>query len=123
VDVTSSGGVSGQTVRVNNWIVRNLTAVMDPYISIVCSSSNGSTSWLLATTAASERPIAEVGFLRGFEEPQLYRKAGNTAAVGGAVDESLGDFESMAQHYKGLLAMGGVALDPQGAVASNGSNG
>ena len=35
VDVTQKGGISGQTIRVNNWIVRNITLVMNQYIPIV----------------------------------------------------------------------------------------
>ena len=122
VDLSTEGGQSNQVVRVNNWMVRNLTAVMDPYIPVVCSS-NGDTSWILTSTPTSGRPIAEVGFLRGFEEPQLYRKASNAMRVGGGMDPMHGDFETMAQHYKGVLAFGGSELEPQAAVASNGSNG
>lgn len=119
----TEGGASNQTIRVNNWIVRNLTAVMDPYIPIVASSANGGTSWILASSPTSGRPMAEIGFLRGFEEPQLYRKASNAVRVGGGIDDMHGDFETMAQHYKGVLALGGTLLEPQSAVASNGSNG
>jgi len=121
VDLTTEGGVSGQTVRVNNWIVRNLEAVMNPYIPIV-ATTNGATSWALYTRADSERPAAEVGFLAGFEEPQLYRKLSDTERVAGGIDQNMGDFDSMSQHYKGVLGYGGTTLDPKGAVASNGSN-
>lgn len=121
VDVTTEGGVSGQTVRVNNWIVRNLEAVMNPYIPII-ATTNGATSWALYTRADSERPAAEVGFLNGFGEPQLYRKLGNTERITGGIDQNMGDFDTMSQHYKGVLGYGGTLLDPKGAVASNGSN-
>ena len=122
VDLTAEGGVSGQTVRVNNWIVRDLEAVLNPYIPIVCSTSNGNTSWALHSRPTSGRPIAEIGFLRGFEEPQLYRKAPNSQRVSGGLDEMVGDFETMDQIYKGVIAFGGSALEPQASVASNGSN-
>jgi hypothetical protein len=121
VDVTTEGGVSGQTVRVNNWIVRNLTPVMNPYIPIV-STTNGNTSWALFANPSAGRPAGEVGFLAGFNEPVLFQKAGNAARVGGGIDQAAGDFESMDQHYKGIIAMGGAVLDPKSAVASNGSN-
>ena len=121
VDVTTEGGVSNQTVRVNNWIVRNLEAVMNPYIPII-ATSNGNTSWALYVRPDSGRPAAEVGFLAGFEEPQLFRKASDSMRVGGGIDQNMGDFATMAQHYKGVMAYGGTTLDPQGAVASNGSN-
>lgn len=122
VDVTAVGGVSGQTVRVNNWIVQNLTPVMNPYIPIVCSTANGTTSWALFANPSVGRPAGEVGFLAGYEEPALFQKAGNSARVGGGVDQMAGDFATMEQHYKGIIGLGGVVLDPKSAVASNGSN-
>lgn len=122
VDTTERGGTTAQTVRVNNWIVRNLTAVMDPYIPIVCSSANGNTAWALHATPSSGRPVAEIGFLAGFEEPQLYRKLANTVRVGGGIDQNAGDFESMAQHFKGVVAFGGATMDYKSSVGSNGSN-
>lgn len=121
VDVTTEGGVSGQTVRVNNWIVRNLSAVMNPYIPIV-ATTNGNTSWALFANPSVGRPAGEVGFLAGFEQPRLYQKASNASVVGGGIDQMMGDFETMDQHYKGVIALGGAVLDPKSAVASNGSN-
>lgn len=121
VDVTSVGGVSGQTVRVNNWIVRNLTAVMNPYIPIVCTS-NGATSWALFANPNVGRPAGEIGFLAGYDQPRLFQKGGNSVAIGGGVDQMAGDFATMEQHYKGVIGLGGTVLDPKSAVASNGSN-
>lgn len=121
VDVTTEGGVTGQTVRVNNWLVRNLTAVIDPYIPLI-ATGNPNTSWILASSPNSGRPMAEIGFLAGFAEPQLYQKAANTSRVGGGIDQAAGDFETMEQKYKGVIGFGGTMLEPQAAVGSNGSN-
>lgn len=121
VDVTTEGGVSNQTIRVNNWIVRSLEAVMNPYIPII-ATSNGNTSWALYVRPDSDRPAAEIGFLAGYEEPQLFRKMSNAVRVGGGQAQDAGDFETMSQDFKGVIAYGGAVLDPQGAVASNGSN-
>ena len=121
VDVTSVGGVATQTVRVNNWIVQGLTAVEDPYIPIV-ATTNGATSWLLAADPNANRPAARVRFLSGFEQPNLYQKAPNTQRVGGGLDEGVGDFQSMATEYKGLVAFGGSTIEPKSVVGSNGSN-
>lgn len=122
VDVTTEGGVSGQTIRVNNWIVRNINLVMNPYIPIVCSTANGTTSWALFANPSVGRPAGQVGFLAGFEEPALYQKASNAMRVAGGIDQAAGDFATMEQHYKGVIAFGGAVLDPKSAVASNGSN-
>jgi hypothetical protein len=122
VDVTASGGTAAQTVRVNNWIVGNLELVVDPYIPIVASTANGQQSWFLFADPSVGRPALEVGFLSGFNEPQLYQKAGNTMRLGGGMDEMAGDFSTMSQEYKGVVAFGGTRLDPKGTVGSNGTN-
>lgn len=118
--VESTAGETNRTVVVNNWIVGNLQMVVDPYIPIVASSSNGSTSWFLFANPALGRPALEVGFLRGFAEPVLYQKLANTARVGGGIDQMAGDFGTMSQEYKGVIAFGGTRLDPKCTVASEG---
>ena len=121
VDLTEAGGTANRTVRVNNWLVSGLTAVEDPYIPIVASTANGATSWLLTTNPSTARPAARVRFLAGFEQPQLYTKAPNTQRVGGGLDDAVGDFQSMAQEFKGLVAFGGTTIEPKAALASNGT--
>ncbi len=121
VDLTTAGGASGQTMRVGNWIVGNLQLVIDPYIPIVASTANGATSWFLFASPATGRPAVEIGFLTGFGEPQLYQKMSNTIRVGGGVDDMAGDFSTMSQEYKGVVAFGGTRLDPKSTVGSNGS--
>lgn len=103
-----------------NWIVNNLTLVVDPYISIV-ATSNQNTSWFLFPDPNVARHAIEISFLAGYEQPVLYQKLGNTARVGGGLDQTAGDFATMAQEYKGVIAFGGSLLDPKSAVASNGS--
>lgn len=121
VDLTNTGGASGQVVTTNNWLVGNLQVVVDPYIPIVASSSNGNTSWFLFANPSVGRPALEVGFLTGFGEPALYQKMSNTVRVGGGVDQMAGDFSTMSQEYKGVIAFGGTRLDSKATVASNGS--
>lgn len=120
VDVVEVGGTANQTVRVNNWIKGNLTHVIDPYIPIVASVADGATSWYLFASPSVGRPALEVGFLQGFAEPQLYQKLANTVRIGGAVDQMAGDFGTMSQEYKGVVAFGGTRLDPKCTVASEG---
>jgi hypothetical protein len=121
VDLTTEGGVSGQTTRVNNWLARNITLVMNPYIPIVCTS-NGDTTWALFANPSVGRPAGEVGFLAGYESPVLYRKASNSMRISGGLDQAAGDFATMDQHYKGIIGLGGTVLEPQSAIGSNGSN-
>lgn len=122
IDMTEAGGTSNQRVRVNNWIIQNMKVVKNPQIPLIASSSNGDTTWFLAADpSTASRPAMEVGFVSGFDSPQLFQKAGNTARVGGAVDQSLGDWVTMATEMKGLLVFGGTTIDPKMMVASNGS--
>lgn len=121
ITVDVSAGETSRVVQVNNWIVGNLQMVVDPYIPIVASSANGSTSWFLFANPSIARPALEVGFIRGFAEPVLYQKLANTIRVGGGVDQMAGDFATMSQEYKGVMAFGGARMDPKATVASNGS--
>lgn len=118
VDVTA--GETNRTVQVNNWIVGNLKLVVDPYIPIVASSANGATSWFLFADPNVGRPALEVGFLHGFAEPVLYQKLANTVRVGSGIDQMAGDFSTMSQEYKGVMAFGGTRMDPKATVASSG---
>jgi hypothetical protein len=113
---------NAQMVQVSNWIVQNLTLVMDPYLPIVVTAAGTkATQWYIFADPASQgRPALELGFLRGFDTPQLYQKMPNTMRVGGGLEPLLGDFRTMTTEYKVLMAFGGVQLDGRSAVASTG---
>ena len=128
VYLTQAGGVAGsaqpgQFVNTNNWIVQNLDPVMDPYIPIVCTASGiKNTMWGITVDPNSQnRPNTEVGFLNGFEVPQIFTKVPNTQRMGGGVDPMLGDFYTMDSDMKIVTVMGGVQIDGRSTVASNGS--
>lgn len=121
LDINEVGGTTNQRARVDNWMVAGMSLSVDPYYDTIAASSNGNTSWHLFAAPSVGRPALEVGFLRGFGEPQLYQKLANTARVGGGIDQMAGDFATMAQEYKGVIAFGGTRLDPRATVASNGS--
>lgn len=116
-----AGGTTAQQLHVANWVRNKLRISVNPYIPVVASSANGSTSWFIFASPDSGRPALEVGFLRGYEEPGLYRKASNTMRVGGAIDDTLGDFDTGEVQYKGMHILGGTRLSPIMAIASNGS--
>jgi len=135
VDVNVQGGttqVSGtgatqtlynaQRVRVDNWIVQDLTVIMDPYLPIVTTTPGVQISqwYMFADPASQGRPAMEFGTLRGYGTPQLYEKVPNTMRVGGGVEPLLGDFRTMSTEFKVLMAFGGVQLDGRSAAASTG---
>jgi hypothetical protein len=118
---TTAGGASGLELETQNWLGSSLSVVVDPYIPIIASSSNGSTSWFLFASPSVGRPAIEVGQLAGFQEPALYQKMANTVRIGGGMDQMAGDFSTMSQEYKAVIGFGGTLLSPKSAVASNGS--
>ena len=135
VDVNQAGGTTqtsgsgatqtlynGQRIRVNNWIVQNMTVIVDQYLPIVTTSAGVKlTQWYIFADPASQgRPAMEVGDLRGYDSPQLYQKVPNTMRVGGGVEPLLGDFQSMSTEFKALMAFGGTILDGRSAVSSTG---
>jgi len=122
IEVTETGGTSNQKLIVANWMRNNVTLHVNPYLPIVSSSANGNASWYLFADPSQGRPAAEVGFLRGYEEPQMFIKAPNAQRVGGGgVDPMTGDFDTDGVQYKVRHVMGGTLMDPKAAVASNGT--
>lgn len=120
ISMTNTGGASGQELGVNNWFGSRFEVVVNPWIPVVASVADGNTSWYLFATPSVNPPAIEVGFVRGFEEPQLFQKVANTARLGGGVAQELGDFHTMSTEYKGLVAFGGAVIDPNSTVASEG---
>ncbi len=122
VQTSGTGVYNAERVRVDNWIIGNLTVIMDPYLPIVTTTAGTKfTQWYIFADPASQgRPAIEVGDLRGFDTPQLYEKVPNTMRVGGGVEPTLGDFRSMSTEFKALMAFGGIQLDGRAAVSSTG---
>jgi hypothetical protein len=127
VYVQNQGGVGNtqgfpvQFLNVQPWMIQRLDPVMDPYIPVVCPTYPN--MWgITADPMVQNRPATEVGFLNGFETPQLFTKVPNTMRLGGGVDPTLGDFYSMDQDMKIVVVMGGANIDGRSTVASLGLN-
>ena len=123
---TNVQGFPSLRLRVDNWMASNIKPIQDKYIPLIATSAAGSiknTIWGLTYDPSSQaRPSIELGFLTGYDTPQLFQKVPNTMRVGGGVDPMLGDFYSMDQEYKGLLVMGGAPMDGRSTVCSTGAN-
>lgn len=121
---TNTQGFPSQRLRVaTNYVVRNMQVIEDKYMPIVCTTSGiQNTMWFLFYAPSGQnRPALELGFLKGFEEPQLFSKVPNTMRVGGGLVPEMGDFYSMDQEWKGVLVMGGTQIDGRSTVASTGA--
>jgi len=117
---TSTSNTIGQLIRVRNWAMENLTLVYDPYLSIVASSAPY--SWeLILDPNSQERPGVEVGFLNGFEEPQLFSEIPTTQRMGGGPDPTMGNFWTNNQNIKSMGVMGAAVIDGRSVVGSTGT--
>lgn len=115
-------GFPTQFLQANNWLIRNMDLVMDPYIPIVCTTAGvQDTAWGITVDPATQsRPNSEVGFLAGFEVPQIFTKLPNTQRAAGGVDPMLGDFNTADSDMKIITVFGGTQIDGRSTVASTG---
>jgi len=122
---TNAQGFPSQRLRVENWPVANIVPIQDKYMRLTATSASGNiknTMWgLMYEPASQPRPAIELGFLTGYDTPQLFQKVPNTMRVGGGVDPMMGDFYTMDQEFKGVIVMGGTQIDGRSAVASTGA--
>lgn len=117
----TAGGYPDIALQGRNWISANIQPVYAPELRNVVTSNLATSWWIFAQPAT--RTTVEVGFLNGYESPQLYRKLPNTARVSGGTVEELGDFEIMGTEFKGLVVFGGTRFDPRATMASDGTGG
>lgn len=113
-------GTSTATLPTLNVLGRfNLTLIVDPWLPlIVTSGTKGQTTWALFSETI---PAAEIGYLAGHEEPELFIQSSNAIGLGGAASASFnGNFYNDAIAYKMRYIFDGVALDPRGGWASDG---
>ena len=117
----TSAQFPAQMLNISNWI-SDMDLVMDPYLPIVCTPSGvKDTMWgITLDPDAQNRPNTEVGFLQGYEVPQIFTKLPNTQRMGGGVDPMLGDFYTMDSDMKIVTVMGGKQIDGRSTVASTG---
>ena len=123
---TASNSFIQQMLQVPNWVANNITPIMDPYMPLVMAGAAGNiaqTAWALVCDPAEQnRPGVEIGFLNGYETPQIFQKVPNTMRMGGGVDPMLGDYYSMDQEMKIIGVMGGTQIDGRSMVGSTGAN-
>lgn len=101
IQATASGDV-------NVVAMQGLELIVDPYLPLV-DTVQGTTGWYLFTEPIGREYAIEVAFLRGHEEPQLFRKTGNAAPVGGSALVPEASFENDTIEYKGRHIWGGAA--------------
>jgi hypothetical protein len=114
-------GTGNDQLRAINWMRNRVSVVVNPWLPII-STTNGGTSWYLFANPSTGRPAAEVGFLIGHEQPELFQKLANAVRVGGGLlAPEEGDFGTDSVEWKIRHVFGGTLMDPKSAVASNGT--
>ena len=99
---------------------QGLEIIVNPWEPIV-NTTSGTTSWYLFSDP-STIAFAEMGFLRGHEQPEIHLKASNLQAVGGgAVSPFMGDFETDNIFYRVRSVFGGTASEDVAGYASTGA--
>lgn len=103
-------GVSAIAYPTRNALAGMLQVVVDPYIPII-DATNGHTSWYLFSDP-NRIHGAEYAFLRGYEQPQVFRKSANAMRLGGGEAEA--SFEDDSMGYKVRHVFGGSHANAAG---------
>lgn len=117
---TVAGGSTSQELHTANWMRNRTKVVVNPWIPILSTTANGSTSWFMFATPSAGAAALEMGFLTGHEQPEIFMKAPNARRIGGGGEDPF-DFDLDSLQYKVRHIFGGVALNPLMALASKGS--
>lgn len=124
--LAASGGGDGtgnDQLRAVNWMRDKVELVVNPWLPVISSTANGNTSWYLFANPNVGRPAAEIGFLIGHEQPEIWMKSSDAVRVGGGqVAPEEGSFDLDAVQWRVRVVLGGSLISPRSAVASNGTN-
>lgn len=128
--------VGSDTILYQNWLAGALRLAVNPYLSVLNTSTSSKTAWYLFADPNDRplgpdrggedspneiRPALEMGFLRGFERPMVFTKTSDMALVGGGTaPPEFGSFTNSTIEYKVRHVLGGARMDPKAAVAAMG---
>lgn len=117
---TTSGSVATKRIT-GNPIGSQVTIVVNDWITKI-NSGAGAYWFLIPTPSVTLNPSVVLGFLRGFETPELrVKSASGTYLGGGAVPENYGSFDNDDWQMRiRHIATGGFFV-PAGTIASTGA--
>lgn len=121
--VGSPGATTGQQFVTGNWAGDTIAeVVVNPWLDIVDTSANVDKTWYLFADPGIGRPAAEMGFLAGHEQPEVFMKAPDSIRVGGGVvGAEDGDFATDGVAYKVRHVLGGTLMDYRAAYVNTGA--
>lgn len=115
---TQSSSFPAYQLVINNWMKAKVTPIMDPYLNII--ATNHPHSWALVVDPGMvERPAVEFGELKGFDTPQIFQRVPNIQRLGGGIETTMGNFDSLRNDLMIIGVMGGTQIDGRSTVASN----
>ena len=100
------------------WL-RDLTVEVGYFLPVI-NTTAGTTTWYVFANPQTSRPAIELGFLRGHEQPEIFRKMPNAMRLGGAVDPMDGSYENDSVGYKLRHVLGGTTVERKAMVVSRG---
>lgn len=107
------------TIISGNGIAQNFEVVPNYFISSVDTTTADTAWYLFADANSTARPAAEMGFLRGYEQPALFEKIPDMRRIGGGPEVPWsydhGSSEKKVQHF-----FGGTPVDARMTMASKG---
>lgn len=104
---------------VNNPAFRSVTVVVDPFLDSL-DTTYGTTGWYLFCDPRF-RPAMRYGFLRGYEQPQIFvRESDARLMLGGGSDPFDGGFDADEIRFKCRFTFGVDEVDWRGALMSTG---
>src|ERR1051326_5050556 len=101
----STDGTAQLAYSVPKWLM-NLRVVVNYFLPII-DTTHGKTGWYLFADPNISRPAIEIGFLRGHENPEIFRKMPNAMRLGGGVDPLDGYYDNDSVGYKIRHVIGG----------------
>jgi len=117
---TTSGSVATKRIT-GNPIGSQITIVVNDWLTKI-NSGAGAYWFLIPTPSATLNPSVVLGFLRGYETPELRVKAAaGTYLGGGAVPENYGSFENDDWQMRIRHTATGGFFVPAGTIASTGA--
>jgi hypothetical protein len=115
-----AGAAPDSYPTINILALLNLEVRINPWLPIV-DASHGTTGWYLFADPADGVAV-EFGYLRGYEDPQIFMKASNAMRVGGGEATPFdGDFDNDDVWYKVRCVCGGTTMDYRYAYMSDGT--
>lgn len=112
---------TAQDIEVGNWLSGRVSVVVNPWLSVIDVSAGSAKTWYVLPAPSIARPALTMGFLRGFETPDLRVKADTGQRVGGgSIPAEEGSFDTDDIQYRIRHVTGGTTLDPIAAYASVG---